>query len=182
MRILRLLASFILFSLSFSAVADCEFNQAAAFANYQIRVYTDGDSCSLQTYQIVVQSGGRIVKAVAKQSEPIKNMWVTDLDRDGLFEVVIFSASVETGEYGELVLHEWTGNDFSSRFTPPLSVAQQQGYRGFDNYRIYQNQLVHEFPVYNIGDKACCASGGKRQSVYQYRNNNIEQVASNLIN
>jgi hypothetical protein len=136
----------------------------------------------LQTYQIIIQTDGRILKQLSKQSEPLKQMWVTDLDLDGLFEILLFSASVEDGEYGELVLHEWTGNEFNSRFIPALNSAQQQGYRGFDHYRLYKNQLVHEFPIYQQGDKDCCASGGKRQSVYLYRSNSIEQISSNIIN
>ncbi|WP_353572394.1 hypothetical protein [Candidatus Albibeggiatoa sp. nov. BB20] len=182
MKTFQLLCAFILLSLSFTVNANCKFDKTATYAHYQIRVYTDGNSCSLQTYQMIVQSRGQTLKVLAKQSEPVQQMWVTDLDNDGLFEVLIFSASVETGEYGELVLHEWTGNDFNSRFLPVLSSAQQQGYRGFDKYNVYQNQLIHEFPIYQQGDKDCCASGGKRQSVYQYQNNSIKQIASNLIN
>ncbi|MEK7989399.1 MAG: hypothetical protein VSS52_000195 [Thiotrichaceae bacterium] len=182
MKTLSLLCSLILLSLSFVVNADCKFDQTVSYANYQVRVYTDGNSCSLQTYQILVQSRGQILKAMAKQGEPIKQMWITDLDKDGLFEILIFSASVEAGEYGELVLYEWTGADFNSHFLPALSAVQQQGYRGFDNYRVYQNQLIHEFPVYQQGDKACCASGGKRQSVYQYQNDRVKQMGSNLIN
>lgn len=181
MKILNLTIALFLLSLSLSVAADCKFDKTAQYANYQIRVLTSGDSCSLQSYQIVVQTGGQVLKVVTKQSEPIKQIWVTDLDQDGLFEVLVFSASVETGEYGELTLHEWTGNDLRSSFLPALSAEQQQGYRGYDNYRLYQNQLIYEFPVYQEGDKECCASGGKRQSVYLYRNNRIEQTASNII-
>lgn len=179
---MKTLSLLVLILFSPYVVADCKFDKTVSYTQYQIRVYTDGHSCSLQDYQVVVQRDERVLKVMTKQSEPIKQVWVTDLDRDGLFEVLVFAASVEEGQYGELALHEWTGNDFYSRFVPALNIAQQQGYRGFDNYRLYQNQLVHEFPIYQQGDKNCCPSGGKRQSIYQYRNNDIEQVASNTIN
>jgi len=161
--------------------ADCRFDKTAAYGGYQIRVYNTEESCSLQTYQIIVQANGQTLKTVAKQGEPIKQMWVTDLDNDRLFEILVFSASVEAGEYGELVLYEWTGNNFSTQFMPPLDSSQQQGYRGFDGYRMYKNQIVHEFPIYQQGDKECCASGGKRQSIYHYRNNTIIQMGSNIV-
>lgn len=178
----HLLSILILLALSpYTQAVECQFDQTAIYGSYQIRVYNTEQSCSLQTYQIVVQANGRVLKAMAKQGEPIKQIWITDLDNDRLFEVLVFSASVEEGEYGELVLYEWTGNNFSSHFMPPLNASQQQGYRGFDSYRMYQNQIVYEFPVYQQGDKACCATGGQRQSIYHYRDNRIVQMASKVV-
>ncbi len=179
-KVKTILYTLILSITSLSAMADCKFDRTSNYGEFQVRVYTDGHSCSLQSYQIVVRRAGQVLQTVTKQSEAIKQIWLTDLDNNGLFELLVFSASVEAGKYGELALHEWTGSGFHSHFLPPPAVIQ--GYRGFDNYRIYQNQIIHEFPIYQQGDKECCPSSGKRQSIYQYQNGNFVQIASNLVN
>jgi len=111
----------------------------------------------------------------------VENAWVTDLDRDQNFEVIILARSAGSGAYGDLLFFEWEGTEFKRRHLPPLAPEWNQSYMGHDRFCIEGNRIVREFPVYREDDCNAYPSGGTRRVIYRYEKGRIVVLKSEKV-
>ena len=111
--------------------------------------------------------------------DPVADIKITDLDKDGFEEIYIFSSSAGSGSSG-------TANIFASKKDEtliPVSFPQPteqdfkkgkafEGYMGHDSYAFSGNYLVQSFPVYGKNDPNSSPSKGRANIYYRLTNNN----------
>lgn len=110
---------------------------------------------------------------IVEDSDPLTNLFVSDLDGNGFDEFYLVTTSVGSGSYGNI--YGFASNQDKS-LTPiyvpqitekDLDVGSMfQGYMGHDSIYLDQGKLVRKFPVYLEGDPNCCPTGGKRHLQY----------------
>jgi hypothetical protein len=93
---------------------------------------------------------------------------VADLNSDGSPEIYIFTQSVGSGSYGNIIA--WSSNRNLSATEIHLSEMSRKdsmGFMGHDEFAIVEQYLVRRFPVYKAGDTNAKATGGIRQIQYR---------------
>ena len=120
---------------------------------------------------VIEVSEGKHVHIDFQINGRVENSWVTDLDRDGDFEVIVFTKCAGSGGFGEAFVYEWDEIELEERKLPPLSSDEKIGYMGHDIFKVEDNCLIREFPIYREGDANCCPKGGRRKIIYSFRDN-----------
>ena len=139
---------------------------------YMIDVASWGQngSASLEYCQVKVTGEKNESFILRMDMEIAEASWVTDVDRDGNFEVLILGRSAGSGSFGEIRVFEWDGKALAARPLPELTPKQATGYYGHDAFRVGTSQIVREFPVYKPGDPNASPTGGLRRLVYTFTN------------
>lgn len=101
--------------------------------------------------------------------DPIKSVYIGDLDGNGFDEFYIITISSGSGSYGNIIA-------FASNKDKSLSIIhfptvregddRFSGYMGHDNFYISENKLIRSFPIFLLSDKNSNPTGGKRQLTY----------------
>jgi hypothetical protein len=109
----------------------------------------------------------------------ITECWVTDLDRDESFEIVLAMQSAGSGSYGSLVIYEFgrEGKFRQMRF-PDLPEELSTGYMGHDSFQVKEDGIVRTFPIYQPGDPNAAPSGGIREIEYIMENDVLQVLGS----
>ena len=102
--------------------------------------------------------------------DPIKSVYIGDLDGNGFDEFYIITISSGSGSYGNIIA-------FASNKDKSLSIIhfptvlegddRFSGYMGHDNFYISENKLIRSFPIFLLSDKNSNPTGGKRQLTYE---------------
>ena len=110
-----------------------------------------------RSYQIAVSDALRVLARLEVNRDGlVTDAWLTDLDRDGHFEIVVATGQLDGTDKGAVDIHEWRDFRFETWRTAPLAPAEAAGYRGNDQIRLENGQLRREFPVFTD------ASAGQR--------------------
>lgn len=106
-------------------------------------------------------------------SDPIKEIFVADLDFNGFDEIYIITISAGSGSYG--TVHGFGSNKDKSA-TPiyvPKPTKNQlekggifEGYRGHDAFELANGILTNTFPIYNNSNTNSLNSGKSRTLSY----------------
>ncbi len=95
---------------------------------------------------------------------------IADLDSNGYPEIYVYITSAGSGSYGSLAAFAVNkGISITPIYLPEISVEEQPGYQGHDEFRIDGKSLIRSFPIYQSGDSNAQASGGTRQLEYKLR-------------
>ncbi len=106
--------------------------------------------------------------------DPVKNIFLADLDSNGFEELYLETRSVGSGSYSNL--YGWASNkdkSVSPVYIPAISKKEQEegelfnGFMGHNTFKIENKKLVNEFPVFLEGDTNANATGGTRKVVYE---------------
>lgn len=93
---------------------------------------------------------------------------IEDLNSDGSPEVLVYTRSEDSHEYGNVYGYS-TNNKKSMSFIyfPPTAENEQinQGYEGHDEFAIVETSLVQRFPIYDNGSP----TGKMRQVIYKLK-------------
>lgn len=104
-----------------------------------------------------------------EESDPIKDVYVADLDGNGFDEFYIVTISSGSGSYGNIIAFGSNRDKSLSRiYFPEFQEGDERfaGYMGHDEFRISENKLIRSFPIYLLSDKNAKPSGGTRQVTY----------------
>ena len=125
-------------------------------------------------YRVSVKQG-REQKAeqVGELDGRIVDSWLSDLDKDDLFEIIFWTSSFGTGHYGSLLLFEWNGRGLDEHQLPESKKLDQLGYEGHDGFRLDGQTIVRTFPTYKSDDANCCPTGGEARAVYRFEANEL---------
>ena len=106
---------------------------------------------------------------VFEDSDPIKSVYIGDLDGNGFDEFYIITISSGSGSYGNIIAFA-SNRDKSLSMIHFLAVREGDerfvGYMGHDNFHISKNKIIRSFPIYLLSDKNANPTGGKRQLTY----------------
>lgn len=102
----------------------------------------------------------------------VVNAEIEDLNSDGFPEVLIYTVSVGSGSYGNVIGYSVnSGKSISQIYFPPISENPEggKGYMGHDEFAIVENNLVQRFQTYNEGDSNANPTGIIRQLQYKLK-------------
>ena len=112
-------------------------------------------------------------KLLLEESDPISEISITDLNKDGFDEIFIITKSAGSGSYA--TIYGFSSNkdkSVTSIIVPEISQSDLaegaifNGYMGHDSIYVSKNKLFRKFPIYKEGDENCCPSGGVRKIQY----------------
>ncbi len=111
----------------------------------------------------------------------VENSWLTDLDNDNNFEIIVLLRSAGSGGYGFLDLYEFLGNELTAYKLPEVNPRLKKVYMGHDKFRITDKHIEHQFPAYNDSDPNCCPTGGNVKVKYKFGNDEISEISYEII-
>jgi len=137
-------------------------------------VYEEKPSASISNISIRT-NGFTIVNDTLylEDSDPISQITITDLNKDGFDEIFIITESAGSGSYA--TIYGFSSNKDKSVtgiVVPEISQSDLaegavfNGYQGHDSIYVSKNKLFRKFPVYKEGDENCCPSGGDKTIRY----------------
>ena len=101
--------------------------------------------------------------------DPIKNVHVADLDKNGFDEFYIITISSGSGSYGSIIAFASNRDkSLSMIHFPEIEEGDERftGYMGHDHFQISENVLIRSFPIYLSSDNNTNPTGGKRTIAY----------------
>jgi hypothetical protein len=103
-------------------------------------------------------------------ADPIRDVFVADLDGDGFDEVYVITVAAGSGSHGG-VIGVASNRDVSMSIINFPEIVQGEpnfkGYMGHDSFSIQSRRLVRTFPIYRTTDTNAEATGGTRRIVYR---------------
>lgn len=104
---------------------------------------------------------------------------LADLDADGRPELYVYTTSVGSGSYGDVVGYAVTAGSGLAEIRLSEPTEQQMGdwgYRGHDRFRVEGQKLLRRFPVYRPEDPNAAPGGGSREVHYRLGSDPAGQV------
>ena len=104
-----------------------------------------------------------------EDTDPIKDVFITDLDTNGFDEIYIFTVSVGSGSYGRIIgIASNRDKSMSMINFPEIDKSDPifEGYMGHDDFTIQNQRLLRSFPIYREQDTNADPTGGVRRIAY----------------
>jgi len=106
--------------------------------------------------------------------DPVKDIFLTDLDKNGFEEIYVITQSAGSGSYAN-IYGIASNNDKSATpvYVRPISEKQLEkgglfeGFMGHNKFFLKREKLINSFPVYMKGDSNAKPSGGNRKIEYR---------------
>ena len=149
------------------ALSDSEYVTRSGKSLYITESHPQGQSLS----NIRLESSGfeHNFSETIKDSDPIKDVYIADLDNNGFDEFYIITISSGSGSYGNVFA--FASNEdksLSMIYFPTIQEGDEEyvGYMGHDNFQVSENKLIQTFPIYLSSDQNSNPTGGTRQLTY----------------
>ncbi|MFT4560672.1 MAG: hypothetical protein ACI9BW_000406 [Gammaproteobacteria bacterium] len=131
---------------------------------------SDAEYDDKRSYQVAVANELRTISRLdVNRDGLVTNVWLTDLDKDGDFEIVVSISQLDGSNIGAADIHEWNGFQFDSTRVARLSSAQATGYQGYDQFEIAKGYLTRSFPKFEYKDDKWTPSGKMSKFEYQFK-------------
>ncbi len=101
--------------------------------------------------------------------DPIKSVYIGDLDGNGFDEFYIITISSGSGSYGNIIAFASNRDkSLSMIYFPTIQEGGEHfaGYMGHDNFHLSESKLIRSFPIYLLSDRNTNPTGGTRQLTY----------------
>lgn len=106
--------------------------------------------------------------------DPVKEVFLTDLDKNGYEEIYLLTQSAGSGSYSN-IYGVVSNKDKSATlvYVPDISEKQMEkgglfeGFMGHNNFYLEKEKLINSFPVYKKDDTNAHPSGGTRKIEYR---------------
>lgn len=106
-----------------------------------------------RAYQVVVSDELRpLSRLEVNRDGVITDVWMTDLDGDGAFEIVVATGLLDGADRGAVDIHEWQDGRFNSTAVAGLPADDRMAYRGNDQFSVENHQLRWAFPLFDAPD------------------------------
>jgi hypothetical protein len=96
----------------------------------------------------------------------ISDVWLVDLGRDGVMELLVWTTSAGSGSYGKIDLLRQRGTEFEIQEVAELDAEQRSGYMGHDRFEVIGGELFRSFRAYRELDVQTQPTGGVRRFRY----------------
>ncbi len=160
--------------------ASGNYNKSIRYKDFSARVVSTPDDNG--GYDLKIQPMDE--KVIERHiDDPVIDAAVGDLNGDGFYEILIFTQSVGSGSYGNVIAYSSNrGLSWSEVSYPELSSKLKQGYMGHDKFEVVDNVLVRQFPLYLEGDTNANPKGKTRQIQYDLKDGEASRqfVVSNV--
>ncbi len=109
-----------------------------------------------------------------KDIDPVEDIFLADLDKNGFEELYLLTRSAGSGSY-QNIYGIASNHDKSTTpvYVRPITEEQLmqgnlfEGYRGHNKFSFENGELTNTFPVYREGDKNAKATGGTKTIGYR---------------
>lgn len=147
--------------------ASGNYNKSIRYKDFSARVVSTPDGNG--GYDLRIQPMGEQI--IERHIDgPVIDAAVGDLNGDGFYEILIFTQSVGSGSYGNVIAYSSNkGQSWSEVSYPELPSKLTQGYMGHDKFEVVDNVLVRQFPLYLEGDTNANPKGKMRQIQYDLK-------------
>lgn len=125
---------------------------------------------SLSNIEVTTKDFEQNFQELFEDKDPISEVLVADLDRNGYDEIYIITAGAGSGSYGNILgFASNQDNSLSMIHFVPVEEGNDifEGYMGHDSFQIENQKLLRTFPVYKPGDTNQKATGGTRRIFYR---------------
>ena len=110
---------------------------------------------------------------IVGEIDPVEEVIIADLDRNGFDEIYILTRSSGSGSYGN-IYGMVSNRDKSATpfYVPEISEKQMEkgglfeGFMGHNKFSVEDGKLVNTFPIYLENDSNLNPTGGKRKILY----------------
>lgn len=92
----------------------------------------------------------------------ISDVWLVDLGRDGVMELLVWTTSAGSGSYGKIDLLRQRGTEFEIQEVAELDAEQRSGYMGHDRFEVRSGELSRSFRAHRETDVQARPTGGVR--------------------
>jgi hypothetical protein len=156
-------------SLLISGISAVAAEQIYNFSNYRIVISPDtSGSLRPQSYQILVEHDDFLLTRLLAQSPgSLSKAYVTDLDSDGNFEIVVTFAQGE-GDKAIVHFYDWLEGHLVGRKIPELSAEQSKGYKGNDEFASKGDKFFRIYQVYEKAESSWIPTNSKRHLMLSY--------------
>lgn len=130
-------------------------------------------------YRVAVSGSG--IPTVVEEGEnggEIEKAWVTDLDKDNRFEVILVERDFGTGNISNLLFFEWTGAKLLPHSLPPPKTDFEHVKSGASDYEVKGETIIRKFALSKEGDPLCCPTGGTVEITYVFRSDKLSIAKS----
>jgi hypothetical protein len=129
----------------------------------------DAEYDDVRSYQIVVSDELRtLVRLEVNRDGLVTDAWLTDLDGDGMFEIVVATGQLAGADVGAVDVHEWQEFRFVSSKPKQLAATELVGYNGNDQYTIAGGRLQRSYPMFSESDGVKVPTGSMARFEYQF--------------
>jgi hypothetical protein len=129
----------------------------------------EGEAQSLGTYAVMVHfSDAQVQRLTARREGSVSNAWLANLVGDDTLDLIVAFASVGSGSYGSVAVHELQGDRFVLRSLRPISPEQRDGYGGHDVFTVKDGRLWRTYPRYLPSDTNAEPTGGSMRLWYAF--------------
>ncbi len=100
--------------------------------------------------------------------DPIDNIFVEDLDKNGFDELYVVTRSAGSGSYS--TIYGFASNNDKSVtpiYVSGISESNLNGYRGHNSFSVVNGSLVNSFPVFKEEDTNANPTNGTRKIRYE---------------
>lgn len=124
----------------------------------------------------VTNSGFEGNLSIKMRINPIKDVFLADLDKNGYKELYIITQSVGSGTYGNVYAFI---SDKDLKIIPhEIPQLVFKGYMGHDAFYIKNSVLVREFPLYKKEDSNANPTGGEAKVFYTLEENKLKILST----
>jgi hypothetical protein len=106
--------------------------------------------------------------------DPVKNIFLSDLDDNGFEEIYLITQSAGSGSYVNIYgIASNKDKSTSPVYVRPVSEKQMEkgglfeGFMGHNNFSLQNNKLINSFPVYKNEDSNAKPTGGNKKIEYR---------------
>lgn len=149
------------------------YERVLKYRAYEVEVRVDAAEPKSQgSYELAVfKDGGLIARLNGDRRGVLESSWIDELNGSGGFDLTLVFRSLESVRPAEIMVYEWSDDLYLLPLKlQPLSAAQRLGYRGYDEYRVEDGVLYHEFPRFPNDDPQAAPTGATARFRYDFAN------------
>ncbi len=171
-----IICSFVAFAMAtlsrpYSASADFptvdSFKKVLVYKNHQFDISTNASGAVRELVIRVSRNNQFLITIRQKTDGWVVNAETADLDQNNSPEIYIYSCTYGSGSFGKVYGFQFFPTSFDAIHMVPLRQDLAEGYMGHDMFKIENESLVRQFPIYRAGDANARATGGTRIIKYQ---------------
>jgi hypothetical protein len=143
------------------------FKKVLVYKNHQFDISTNASGAVRELVIRVSRNNQFLITIRQKTDGWVVNAETADLDQNNSPEIYIYSCTYGSGSFGKVYGFQFFPTSFDAIHMVPLRQDLAEGYMGHDMFKIENESLVRQFPIYRAGDANARATGGTRIIKYQ---------------
>lgn len=143
------------------------FEKTLVFKKHQFEISTSEAGAVREMVMKVSRNNQLLITIRQKTDGWVVNAETADLDQNNSPEIYIYSCTYGSGAFGKVYGYQFFPDSFDKINMAPLTPELAKGYMGHDMFKMENEHLVRQFPIYLAGDINAKATGGVRKIAYK---------------